>query len=83
MADAELDRIARFCAEATVGPWKSCIEGRDCESGSTFIQTGAEDIYLAGATDYDHDFIADARQSLPLLVAEVRRLRAMMRIIGI
>ena len=34
-----------------------------------------EDIYLSGATLGDHDFIAAARQDVPRLLAEVRRLR--------
>jgi len=35
---------------ATPGPWKSYVEGRDHFSGSSFIQTKGEDIYLSGAT---------------------------------
>ena len=75
--DAELDAIDRACNAATPGPWKSFIEGRDHTGGSHFIRTGGEDIELCGpARIADQDFIADARQSVPLLVAEVRRLRA-------
>ena len=44
-------------------------------SGSSFIMTGGEDIYLTGATGADQDFIAAARQDVALLVEEVRRLR--------
>ena len=45
-------------------------------SGSDFIMTGGEDIYLAGATSADQDFIAYARQDIPKLIAEIERLRA-------
>ena len=39
--------------------------------------TGGEDIYLSGATVNDQDFIASARQDVPLLIREIRRLRAL------
>ena len=63
---------------ATPGPWKSYIEGRNHTSGSSFIQTQGEDIYLTGATQADQDFIAAARDDVPKLVAEIRRLRALL-----
>jgi hypothetical protein len=60
---------------ATAGPWKSFVEGRDHVAGSDFIQTAGEDIELGGATVEDQDFIASARQDIPLLLAEIYRLR--------
>jgi hypothetical protein len=52
------------------------VEGRDGKRGfDSFIRTGAEDIYLTGATTADQDFIANAKQDIPLLLAEVRFLR--------
>jgi hypothetical protein len=72
-----LNEIERRCNAATLGPWKSFIEGRDCESGSSFIQTGGEDIYLSGATAADQDFIAGARQDILVLVDTVRSLQNM------
>jgi hypothetical protein len=56
---------------------KSYVEGRDHTSGDSFIMTGDADIYLTGATVEDHDFIAGARQDVPLLIHEIRRLRAL------
>jgi hypothetical protein len=47
-------------------------------SGSDFIMTGAEDIYLTGATTADHDFIAHARQDVPRLISEIDRLRKLL-----
>jgi hypothetical protein len=64
--------------QTTPGPWKSYIEGREKMSGSDFIMTGGEDIYLTGATKADQDFIAHARQDIPALVAEIDRLRALL-----
>jgi hypothetical protein len=45
-------------------------------SGSSFIMAEGEDIYLAGATTEDQDFIACARQDIPRLIAEIERLKA-------
>jgi len=60
---------------STGGPWTAYIEGRDHESGSSFIRTADEDIELTGVCEADYDFIASARQDVPRLVEEVRRLR--------
>lgn len=65
-------------------PWVSFVEGRDHESGSSFIKTGpedarGEDIELTGASAADQDFIARARQDVPLLLREIDRLRALLR----
>ena len=70
----ELVQIKRRCLEATPGPWTSRIEGREEMSGSDFIMTGEEDIYLSGATKADQDFIAHARQDIPRLIEEIERL---------
>lgn len=75
VTDDDLLQIERLCNAATPGPWRSFIEDRDHESGSSFIQTAGEDIELSGASNADQDFIASARQDVPRLVAEVRRLR--------
>ena len=76
VTDEELDRIEARLRDATPGPWVSFVEGRDHDSGSSFIQTTASDIELSGATAADQDFIAHSRQDLPKLLIEVRRLRA-------
>ena len=73
--DQQLQEIECRVNAATAGPWISFIEGRDHSSGSSFIRTSSEGIELSGATQADQDFIAHARQDLPLLLAEVRRLR--------
>jgi hypothetical protein len=81
LSDDELSRIEQRCERASPGPWVSHVEGRDNESGSSFIMTGPSgrrgvDIELTGATVADHDFIAAARQDIPRLIAEIRRTRA-------
>ncbi len=76
MDPAELEMIMNRCAQATPGPWKSFIEGRDHTSGSSFIRTGGEDFELSGGgTTADQDFIAHARQDIPRLLAEIERLK--------
>lgn len=72
----EIEAIKTRCEQATAGPWKSFIEKREKFSGSDFIQTEGEDIYLTGATLADQDFIAHARQDIPRLIAEIERLKA-------
>ena len=79
----EIAEIQASCDRASAGPWKSMIEGRDHTSGSSFIMTGppharGEDIELSGATGDDQDFIARARQDVPRLLEEVRRLRSLL-----
>lgn len=76
----ELDEIQARCDQASLGPWKAMIEGRDHTSGSSFIRVGPpsarrEDMEVTGATSEDVDLIAHARQDIPRLIAEVRRLR--------
>ena len=78
LSAADLKDIELRCEAATAGPWTSFLEGRDHTSGSSFIQTAEEDIYLSGATSADQDFIAHARQDIPRLVTEVRRLQVML-----
>jgi hypothetical protein len=86
--DDELDDIEQRAAAATPGPWVAFVEDRDHTSGDDFIRTGGldddqPDMYIShylGATSIkvpaaDLDFIAQSRQDLPRLVAEVRRLR--------
>lgn len=78
LTDAELLEIKARCDQATPQPWKAFIESRDVFSGSDFIQTGGEDIYLnVGTSVADYEFIAHARQDIPKLIAEVERLRKM------
>jgi hypothetical protein len=81
MNEAEIDEIERRVQKASRSPWEAYIEGRDHESGSSFIMVGdgenrQDDIELHGATFDDYDFIAHARQDVPKLIAEIRRLKA-------
>jgi hypothetical protein len=78
VTDDELEKIRKRCEHATRGPWKSYVESREKMSGSDFIMTQGDDIYLTGATVADQDFIAQARQDIPKLIAEVERLRKLL-----
>jgi hypothetical protein len=81
--ETALNEIRGRADAASPGPWKAFVEGRDHQSGSSFIMVGSagtrgSDMELTGATPSDYDFIAHARQDVPLLVDEVRRLRALL-----
>ncbi|HEX3747059.1 MAG TPA: hypothetical protein VHW09_24150 [Bryobacteraceae bacterium] len=76
ITDEELNLIDARCLATTPGPWKSWVEGRDHESGDHFIGTAGEDIYLTGVTLADQDFIAAARQDVPVLIAAIRELKS-------
>ena len=75
LSDDDLENIKKRCEEATPGSWKSYVQGREEIVGSDFTMTEGEDIYLAGATAADQDFIAHSWQDIPRLVAEAERLR--------
>ena len=90
MEDGLIDELERLEKAATPGPWVSSIEGRDHLAGSDAIFTGEDprqkdpDVYVsirvAGGEWHpvsvvDQDFIAAARNAIPGLIAEVRRLR--------
>ena len=77
ISDEELMNMLARCKKTTPGPWRSFIEARDKISGSDFIMTGGEDIYLIGATSDDQEFIANCKQDIERLVNEILRLRAM------
>jgi len=77
MTEKELQEIEERCKKATKGPWKSMIEGRDHTSGDSFIMTGGEDIYISNPLlDNNQDFIASAKQDIPKLISEIRRLKS-------
>ncbi|MHC1730425.1 MAG: hypothetical protein AB9888_00105 [Bacteroidales bacterium] len=77
-----LEELRRRCASTTPGPWISFVEGRDHTSGDSVIVRGLkgseEDLYLVGATIADQDFIANARQDIPLLLNEIDRLQSLL-----
>jgi hypothetical protein len=84
VSDDYIHELRALLKQLSPGPWVSHIEGRDHTSGSNFIMTGAgqargEDIELAGASAADQDFIARAREDVPLLLDEVERLRGLVR----
>jgi len=80
MTEIELKNILEICNKATNAPWTSYIEGRDFDSGSSFIMTGKDenrdyDIEFIKIKPEDQDFIAMARNVLPLLVNEIMKLK--------
>jgi hypothetical protein len=82
LTDSDLDEMQQRVDAASEGPWRSFIEGRDHTSGDDFIHIGTHDepdMYVTRDTKpadaADLDFIAHARQDIPRLISEVRRLR--------
>ena len=84
ISDAELQAMQDRADAASKAPWESFVEGRDMFCGSEFIRIGGvddreEDMYVSRddtrISDADLDFIAAARQGVPRLIAEVKRLR--------
>ena len=82
-----MDALERLERAATHGPWVSTVEGRDHYGGPNFIVPPGDwdpDVRVEIRVDSefhpwsvaDQDFIAAARNAIPLLIAEIRRLRA-------
>ncbi len=90
MTKQDLQIIKDRCNATSIAPWVLFIEGRDFESGSSFIMTGipkgediwqikrGEDLEIIGATSTDLDFIANARQDVPALITEIERLNKLL-----
>ena len=82
MTEAELAEIEALAKAATPGPWK-----RVFGDGEYFVTSPTNDednpvmsntdFYPAAVTAEDQAFCAAARSAVPLLIAEVRRLRAL------
>ncbi|MFZ5857685.1 MAG: hypothetical protein ACOYZ6_12705 [Chloroflexota bacterium] len=79
ISEKELIELESLWKLTTKGPWKSWIEGRDHRAGSNFIMTGGDDISLIGGTDSDQDFIALSHELVPVLIAELRGLKAKLK----
>lgn len=81
LTEEMLCAIESRCEAASVGPWFSYVVGRNnMEAGLNCIELGsAQLIEVLGGTIEDQEFIASAREDLPLLLREVRLLRAKLR----
>lgn len=82
LSDAELGELERLTAQASSAPWVASVEGRDHTSGDDAILVGdprEEDMYVrrdsGPASAADLDFIAAARNYMPRLLNELRRLK--------
>lgn len=87
LSETVLQHLADASDQADPAPWVAVVDGRDQIGGDSFIQVGIPgnlrtDIYvtrdLTPASAAELDVIALARTYLPLLVAEVRRLRGLL-----
>ncbi len=89
--DADIVAIKQRLLAASGGNWYYFLEGRDHTAGSSFIMTNVpnrddwknpnrgEDLEIIGATHADNEFIAHARQDIPMLLAEIERLKALIK----
>lgn len=84
LTDPEISEMWRRASCASAGRWEAFVDGRDTGGGNSFIRTenefGDTDLKVtrdtSAASEADYDFIATARQDVPRLVDEVKRLRA-------
>ncbi|MRR32473.1 hypothetical protein EG834_19585 [bacterium] len=87
LSNEYLTEVKERVDSATPGPWISFVEGRDHFGGDSFIRVtmddSMEDMYLQGASIADQDFIAHARQDIPMLLGEIERLRQLLTSKGI
>ena len=82
ISERDLELMERRSQAATPGPWISFVVGRDLEAGLNCIEVGYYDVMeVIGASAADQDFIAGAREDVPRLIKEVRRLRAEIRVL--
>lgn len=85
ISEETLNTLERLSRECDLVPWTSMVEGREFLGGDDFIMTGGpsargEDLHVLrdgkpAPVEY-LDLIAAARTYLPVLVDEVRSLRA-------
>jgi len=79
----ELARIQARCDQASPGPWKAMIEGRDHTSGSSFIMVGAslhglKTLRCRARPQRISISSRVLREDLPRLIEEIRRLRTLL-----
>lgn len=87
MTPAQLEELKKLCAEATPGPWEVFrIVSPRAESQRLFAVAGGASIDIAHAPAQwvehcgcDLDFAAAARSAVPELIAEVERLRGLVK----
>jgi hypothetical protein len=84
LTEEDLKEIRKRWEASSSGPWIASVEGRDHPTGGeTFIIRGenreADDLYLIGGTIADYDFVAHAKQDIPVLLDEIDQLRKVLR----
>jgi len=83
MTDDELTALERLANDATPGPWEVvdyCYDPRNGRARVLGVPShGARPILSDGAWKTDCHFIAASRTAVPALIAEVRRLRDVLR----
>jgi hypothetical protein len=83
VSQEELDRLEAAARRASAGPWTPVLDDDQPEGAASFIQVGpaheGPDMYVWLGEDFapkgDVELIANARQDVPKLVLELRRLK--------
>jgi hypothetical protein len=84
LTEADLQAIGQRAQAASPAPWEDFLESDGGLGGESFIRVGGldnsqEDMYVRRdklpTSNADYKFIAHARQDVPRLVVEVRRLK--------
>jgi len=85
ISDSEMKRLQKLCKGATPGPWAASVGGPWAASAGgpspawvVTADTGRGEVTVAETDRRDAEFIAAARTALPVLLDEVRQLRAEM-----
>lgn len=79
MTDAELNAIRERCNAATAGPWVD-IQEHCPESANGQRYCTKASVYCYGPNSHANiRFCTNARQDIPVLLAEVERLRAIVQ----
>ncbi len=84
MSNIDLNAIIERCNQVRQDTWTAYIEGVTHTSGSSFIMVTDKngnrkrDLEVIGATNDDLEFIAHAKQDIPLLIAEIEHLKSML-----
>ena len=76
ITQSHLTEIKIHSDKATRGPWISFVNRVDHHNGFDFVLVGMTgQMRFEGITKEDQDFIAHARQDIPVLLEEINRLR--------
>jgi len=74
LTQEQIEEIRKRAEDATPGPWKVGVDGYVCNAGFYVTDTIVEDITSNIFEKEDAEFIANARQDIPALLAHIAEL---------